>query len=112
MATYEVAPYSAVADAADEHVHFNHAIHARVFGRRFSRTTVRPQHGMAWTPMTTLNSSAISSVDYDHTLRTLQITFRSGRTYTLRDVPRYHYHGLLNASSPGQYFNIYLRGRY
>lgn len=42
----------------------------------------------------------------------LQITFRSGRTYTLHGVPEYHYYGLLHAESAGWYFNTYLRGRY
>jgi KTSC domain len=62
--------------------------------------------------MPTLNSSAISWIDYDPVNRTLSITFHSGRTYTLRGVPEYHYEGLLNSSSPGWYFNAYLRGNY
>ena len=32
--------------------------------------------------------------------------------YTLRGVSEYHYYGLLNASSPGWYFNAYLKGHY
>lgn len=62
--------------------------------------------------MPSLSSSAISQVEYDPGSRTLQITFRSGRSYTLRGVPEYHYAGLLNASSAGSYFSYYLRGRY
>jgi hypothetical protein len=60
--------------------------------------------------MIALNSSAIRAVGYDGYL--LAVEFRSGRIYTLHGVPEYHYHGLLNASSPGQYFNAYLKGRY
>jgi hypothetical protein len=62
--------------------------------------------------MPTLNSSAITWIDYDPITRMLSITFHSGRTYTLRGVPEHHYHGLLNASSAGWYFNTCLRGRY
>lgn len=60
--------------------------------------------------MPALNSSCLSSVEYDSD--TTHLTFRSGRTYTLRGVPVYHYHGLLRASSAGWYFNAYLKGRY
>ena len=62
--------------------------------------------------MPALNSSAISWVDYEPISRILQITFCSGRSYTLHGVPAYHYEGILNAPSPGWYFNTYLRGRY
>lgn len=57
-----------------------------------------------------VNSSCIAWVDYQ--AGTMQIRFHSGRTYTLLGVPEYHYHGLLNASSAGWYFNTYLKGRY
>lgn len=60
--------------------------------------------------MITVNSSCIRSVGYEAGI--LYITFRSGRSYTLRGVPEYHYHGLLNSPSPGRYFNFYLKGRY
>ena len=62
--------------------------------------------------MPALNSASISWIEYDPYSRTLQVTFRSGRMYTLRGVPEYHYLALLNASSPGAYFNENLRGRY
>ena len=42
----------------------------------------------------------------------MHLTFSSGRSYTLHGVPVHHYHGLLSASSPGWYFNTYLKGRY
>ncbi len=34
----------------------------------------------------------------------MYLTFRNGRRYTLRNVPEYHYRGLLNADSPGRFF--------
>jgi hypothetical protein len=60
--------------------------------------------------MPTLNSSCLTWVEYDS--GTMYLRFRSGRSYTLRGVPEHHYHGLLNAASPGRYFNYYLKGRY
>ena len=60
--------------------------------------------------MPTLNSSFLAWVDYDS--GTMQLRFRRGGSYTLRGVPERHYYGLLNASSPGWYFNYYLKGRY
>jgi hypothetical protein len=62
--------------------------------------------------MPTLNSSCLSWVDYDRLTGTMHLTFSSGRGYTLHGVPEHHYYGLLNASSPGWYFNTYLKGRY
>jgi hypothetical protein len=62
--------------------------------------------------MPALNSSVIAWIDYDPTTGSLQIAFQSGRIYTLRRVPESRYIGLLTASSPGRYFNLYLRGRY
>jgi KTSC domain len=62
--------------------------------------------------MPALSSSAIAWIEYDPAVVTLYITFQSGCTYTLHGVPEYNYVGLLNASSPGAYFNAYLRGRY
>lgn len=62
--------------------------------------------------MPALNSSAISWVEYDPFTGTLEVTFHSGRTYTLHRVPAHHYSGLLHAGSPGAYFNRHLRGRY
>ena len=60
--------------------------------------------------MPALNSSCLSWVEYDS--GTMYLSFRSGRSYTLHGVPECHYHGLLNSSSPGWYFNTYLKGRY
>jgi hypothetical protein len=62
--------------------------------------------------MPALSSSAISWVEYDPATRVLHITFRFGFRYSLRGVPEDHYLGLLNAESPGAYFNTYLRGNY
>lgn len=60
--------------------------------------------------MPTLNSSCIHRADYE--FGTLYLTFTSGSTYTLRGVPERLYFGLIRSSSPGWYFNAYLKGRY
>jgi hypothetical protein len=60
--------------------------------------------------MPTLNSSCIHSAEYS--FGTLYLTFNSGRSYTLRGVPERLYLGLIHSSSPGWYFNVYLKGRY
>jgi hypothetical protein len=60
--------------------------------------------------MPSLNSSCITWAEYAS--GTLYLTFTGGRTYTLRGVPERLYLGLLAASSPGWYFNAYLKGRY
>lgn len=57
-----------------------------------------------------LNSSFLAWVEYDSGVMVLGL--RNGRIYTLRGVPDYRFRGLINASSPGGYFNAYLRGRY
>ena len=62
--------------------------------------------------MPSLDSSCLTWVEYDPFTGTMELTFRSGRHYTLRHVPSHHYHGLLNSDSPGWYFNAYLKGRY
>ena len=62
--------------------------------------------------MPSLSSSAISRASYDSLTAQLHITFHSGRTYTFYRVPLAIYHGLLSASSAGQYYHAYIRGRY
>ncbi|HBJ87623.1 MAG TPA: KTSC domain-containing protein [Verrucomicrobiales bacterium] len=59
-----------------------------------------------------LNSSAIYAVDYDPASARLEIEFTSGRIYTFYRVPESVYHGLVTASSPGWYFNHYIKGHY
>jgi hypothetical protein len=60
--------------------------------------------------MPSLNSSWLSWVDYDS--GTMYLSLCDGRSYTLHRVPIHHYYGLINSSSPGRYFNAYLKGRY
>jgi hypothetical protein len=59
-----------------------------------------------------LQSTTIQSVNYQPDTQSLDITFTSGRSYTLEGVPPDVFLGLLHAPSPGQYFNANLRGKY
>lgn len=60
-----------------------------------------------------LDSSAIRRASYSADDQTLSITFlRSGRTYTYYGVPPSVYLNLVNAPSPGRYFNFNIRNNY
>ena len=57
-----------------------------------------------------VNSSAIGAVGYDD--YTLTVEFHSGHIYDHPGVPEAVFHGLMNASSMGAYYNQHIRGRY
>jgi hypothetical protein len=59
-----------------------------------------------------LNSSNLSSADYDPWSGTLTIAFHGGRVYEYHHVPNAEYSGLVNASSHGQYFHEYIKDHY
>ena len=52
-----------------------------------------------------VESSAVVSVGYDSTSKTLEIEFPSGHVYQYLDVSTSTYKALLNAESLGRYFN-------
>lgn len=63
--------------------------------------------------MPLLNSSAIRRVEYDPSSQTLQIWFTSsGQAYSYHGVPEDIYRGLINAGSPGSFYDRYIRDRY
>ena len=57
-----------------------------------------------------VNSSAIRAVGYDG--HTLYVEFRPGETYPHPGVPYSKFAVLINADSPGTYYNQNIRGRY
>lgn len=59
-----------------------------------------------------INSSAISLSEYDDETQTLTITFSNGQSYDLTGVPPDVAQGLVDADSPGRYFNTRLKGLY
>ena len=63
-----------------------------------------------YTTMIPVDSSAIRAVGYDG--YTLTVEFHSGRVYDHPGVPESVFHGLMNATSMGAYYNHHIRGRY
>lgn len=57
-------------------------------------------------------SSNIRSVGYDSIMQILEIEFHSGGIYQYRGVPESLHIGLMNASSHGKYFHVYIKDRY
>ena len=60
----------------------------------------------------TIDSTTIQSVGYDPETETLEIEFQNGRLYRYTGVPEAVYTGLMNAESPGKYFNGEIRDVY
>ena len=57
-------------------------------------------------------SSNINDVSYDERSQTMSITFHDGSIYNYFNVPEGVYMRLVNASSVGGYFAIYIKGRF
>ena len=62
--------------------------------------------------MHSLISSCIDYVKYDHENETLEVTFYSGKVYSYYNLPEDVYMGLLEAYSPGTYYNFVIKGQY
>ena len=63
--------------------------------------------------MPSVDSSAISRVEYDPAEQKLIVTFRpSGETYAYLQVPQQTYDDLLSADSIGRFFNEHVRDSY
>jgi lysyl-tRNA synthetase class 2 len=58
------------------------------------------------------NSSAISGFNYDPENKRLDVTFKSGKTYSLEDVPASVVDDFQHAESAGTFFNSTLKGQY
>jgi hypothetical protein len=63
------------------------------------------------TQRVTFDSSAIESVTYDATNRTLDVEFREGHSYRYAQVPEFAYQALLKAKSAGAFWNA-VKGRF
>jgi KTSC domain-containing protein len=59
-----------------------------------------------------LPSSIVKSVGYDPKLAILEVEFTSGAVYQYFVVPERHFRELVDADSPGQYFNAHVRDKY
>lgn len=49
---------------------------------------------------------------YDFESETMEIEFSSGQVYTFNEVPVSVFNGLLEATSPGQYYHRNIKGSY
>ncbi len=62
-----------------------------------------------------LKSSFLSGVSFDPDVQEPQdidISFRKGRSYSFKQVPRAVIDGLVNASSAGEYYHSHIKGQY
>lgn len=59
-----------------------------------------------------ISSSNLAEVGYDSPTQTLEVCFKSGRTYQYFDVPEGIYNDLKAAGSPGGYLNREIKGNY
>ena len=62
--------------------------------------------------MPALRSSNIASAEYDPEEEELVIKFRSGQSYAYEGVDQVTFDDLMTASSAGEYFNRWIKGRY
>jgi predicted XRE-type DNA-binding protein len=60
----------------------------------------------------TVSSSAISSVAYDPSARTLEVKFRNGSIYRYFEVPPTTYEALAKAPSKGTFYSTKIRDRF
>lgn len=56
-----------------------------------------------------VSSSTLDSVGFDTDTLTLAVTFRNGREYHYYNVTPDVFEGIRNATSPGQYFDLYVK---
>ena len=59
-----------------------------------------------------VTSSAISSIGYDEDTKVLEVTFRSGSSYTFSGVPMSVFQDFVGAGSKGAYFNANIKDSY
>ena len=59
-----------------------------------------------------VSSSNLAEVGYHAPTQTLEVCFKSGRTYQYFDVPERIRNGLMTAGSPGGYLNREVKGKY
>ncbi|MBC7899639.1 MAG: KTSC domain-containing protein, partial [Saprospiraceae bacterium] len=59
-----------------------------------------------------IDSSSIRSVGYDPDAKILEVEFRGGGVYQYFDVPKNVYEDLINASSAGRYYAVYIKNEF
>jgi hypothetical protein len=59
-----------------------------------------------------LKSSRIKSAEYNDSTGVLTVEFYKGGKYKYYSVPETVYQGLIRSSSPGNYFDLAIKGKY
>jgi hypothetical protein len=59
-----------------------------------------------------VNSGAISQVEYHNKKKTLEVLFRDGSSAVYKNLDRKVYEEMMEAESIGKYFNYNIRGVY
>lgn len=59
-----------------------------------------------------VRSRDLALVGYDHATSTLEVVFRAGGVYRYQQVPESVYHGLMTASSHGNFFQKHIKTQY
>lgn len=59
-----------------------------------------------------IKSSTLQSIGYDPAEETLELEFTSGDVYQYFNVPDFHYTGLIDAASHGEYFNNFIKDQF
>jgi len=62
--------------------------------------------------MKSVSSRDIALVGYDGESGTLEVVFRAGGVYRYQEVPETVYHGLMTASSHGNFFQQKIKNQY
>jgi hypothetical protein len=80
---------------------------ARVVAGLARAERIQPSHHQV-----AVTSSAISSIGYDEDTKVLEVTFRSGSSYTFGGVPKSVFDDFVGAGSKGAYFNANIKDNY
>lgn len=59
-----------------------------------------------------VSSSNLAEVGYDPDSETLEIMFQSGSIYHYYNLPAFMYERLIQANSPGTFFNANIKGQF
>jgi hypothetical protein len=62
--------------------------------------------------MPSVNSRAISFIEYNSNTKILKITFTSGNSYDYYNFPESLYNRFLNSPSKGTFYNDHIRDQY
>ena len=67
---------------------------------------------MAFENLPIAASSAIAALEYDSETETVAVTFTRGQRYLIDGMPELEVYRWANSSSPGSYWNSYVKGMY